>query len=241
LTKTEKPYYQHAGITIYHGDAREILPQLEVEALITDPVWPNCEHIFPGIDAFALLNEALTATTAKRAVIHLGFNSDPRFLLAVPERFKFLRVCYLEYVVVGYLGRLLRDAEVAYVFGEPPTSKVGARVLPGRTISTRGNGDKTWSNKARTPEKVAAAVAKMEHPTKRLLQHVTWLCKWFGGESIVDPFMGSGTCALAAKTLGIPFTGIEINEAYCEIAAKRLAQEVLVFSEPVKVVEGAGF
>lgn len=47
------PYYEHAGITIYHGDCREVLPQLEAESIITDPVWPDCEHIFPGIDAKA--------------------------------------------------------------------------------------------------------------------------------------------------------------------------------------------
>ena len=48
----------------------------------------------------------------------------------------------------------------------------------------------------------------MTHPTKRLLQHVRWLCKWFGGDSVIDPFMGSGTAALACKNLGISFTGM---------------------------------
>ncbi len=222
-----KPYYQHAGITIYHGDCREILPQLAAEAIITDPVWPNCEHIFPGIDAHLLLREALRCAQVRRAAIQLGCNSDPRFLTAIPDRFPFLRACYLEYAVVGYLGRIIRDAEVAYVFGDAPDSKPGARVMPGRVIATRSNCDKGWSNKARTSDQVAASVAKMEHPTRRLIQHVRWLCKWFGGGSVIDPFMGSGTTALACKELGIPFIGIEINERYCEIAAKRLAQEVL--------------
>jgi hypothetical protein len=61
-----KPYYEHAGITIYHGDCREALPQLEVESIITDPVWPNCEHIFPGIDAGELLGQALRAARGVR-------------------------------------------------------------------------------------------------------------------------------------------------------------------------------
>lgn len=227
-----KPYYEHAGITIYHGDCREIVSRVETESIITDPVWPNCEHVFPGINAAMLLQETLRAAppSVRRAAIQLGCNSDPRFLAAVPDRFRFLRVCYLEYAVVGYLGRIIRDAEVAYVFGDAPDSKPGARVMPGRIIATRNNCDKGWSNKARTAEKVSASVAKMQHPTKRLMQHVRWLCKWFGGSSVLDPFMGSGTSAVACKDLGIRYVGIEIEERYCEIAAERLSQEVLDFS-----------
>lgn len=225
------PFYEHGGIQIFHGDCREILPTIEGEAIITDPVWPNCEHIFPGIDAHRLLGEALEVAKVRRAAIQLGCNSDPRFLSCVPSRFKYLRTCYLEYAVVGYLGRILRDAEIAYVYGDAPDSKPGARVLPGRTIATRCNGDKGWSNKARTAAIVAASVAVMSHPTRRLLQHVQWPCKWFGGASVIDPFMGSGTTALACKSLGIPFVGVEIEERYCEIAAKRLSQEVFEFGE----------
>jgi hypothetical protein len=227
-----KPYYEHAGITIYHGDAREIMPQLEGESIITDPVWPNCEHIFPGIDGARLLGEVLAGARVRRVAIQMGCNSDPRFLMCVPPVFPFLRTCYLEYAVVGYLGRIMRDAEVAYVFGDAPDSKPGARVMPGRVIATRSNGDKKWGSHGRTQLEVEASVRAMAHPTRRLLQHVRWLCKWFGGSSVIDPFMGSGTAALACKSIGVTFQGIEIEERYCEIAAKRLAQEVFDFSHP---------
>ena len=150
-----KPYYQHAGVTIYHGDAREIMPSLAAEAVITDPVWPNCEHVFPGINAGLLLQETLREAKVRRVAIQIGCNSDPRFLTNVPQRFPFLRACYLEYAVVGYLGRILRDAECAYVFGDAPDSRPGARVMPGRVIATRSNGDKNWSNKGRKSEAVA--------------------------------------------------------------------------------------
>ena len=224
------PYYEHGGITIYHGDCREILPHVRAESIVTDPVWPGCEHIFPGVNAAELLRCAMEAAPwCDRAVIQLGNNSDPRFLSCIPDRLRFLRACYLEYAVVGYLGRILRDCEMAYVFGQPPASRPGARVLPGRVIATRSNGDKGWSNKARSKAKVAASVAAMKHPTRRLLQHVQWLVKWFGGGSVCDPFLGSGTSAVACKRLGVSFIGIEIEERYCEMAASRLAQEVLPF------------
>lgn len=125
----------------------------------------------------------------------------------------------------NYKGRLLYTSDVAYVFGEPPASKPGAHVIPGRVVSTsndkgfaRGNG----RNKA-----FRAEDANLPHPTPRKLQHVRWLVKWFGGASVLDPFAGSGTTLLAAKAQGVPVVGIEIEERFCELAVERLAQGVL--------------
>jgi site-specific DNA-methyltransferase (adenine-specific) len=207
------PYYESGGITIYCGDAREILPQLpEVDAIITDPVWPNAAVPLRGQeDPEGLLKAALEAYGArcKRLVIQLGCDSDPRFLRAVPVSWPFFRVCWLEMVRPHYKGRLMYGSDVAYVYGEPAASEPGAHVMPGRFIDTSSGGRET------------------AHPCPRKLAHVGWLVRWYGGESFIDPFMGSGTAARAAKDAGKRFIGIEIEEKYCEMAVKRLAQEVL--------------
>jgi hypothetical protein len=69
------------------------------------------------------------------------------------------------------------------------------------------------------------------HPCPRRIQHVQWLCNHFGGSSVLDPFCGSGTTLVAAKKLGLTAIGIEIEEKYCEIAARRLSQGVLALAE----------
>lgn len=56
---------------------------------------------------------------------------------------------------------------------------------------------------------------------------MNWLIKWFAEGPVLDPFMGSGTTLLAAKKQGLPAVGIEIEEKFCEDAAKRLSQETL--------------
>jgi DNA modification methylase len=69
------------------------------------------------------------------------------------------------------------------------------------------------------------------HPSPKQLNHYSKLVEMFtpDGGSVIDPFMGSGTTLRAAKDLGRKAIGIEIEERYCEIAAKRMAQEVLQF------------
>jgi hypothetical protein len=223
-----KPYYQQDGITIYHADCREVLPSLSADAVITDPVWPN--NIFPDIaDPEQLLREALAVSNVKRVVIQLGADSDPRFLDAVAERWRFIRFCLLEYARPSYKGRIVYGGDIAYVFGELPPAN-GRKLLPGLCISTRSDAlfrRSNWNGPEKRFNRDSDNTANLPHPAPRRLEHVAWLVKWYSGNSVIDPFLGSGTTALACRQHGIPCIGIEIEERFCELTAKRLAQGVL--------------
>lgn len=69
------------------------------------------------------------------------------------------------------------------------------------------------------------------HPAPFPLRLAKRAIETSGARMILDPYMGSGTTLRAAKDLGRTAIGIDINEAYCEIAAQRMAQEVLSFEE----------
>ncbi len=204
------PYYDHDGITLYHGDCRDVLPLIvQPPVCITDPVWPN--SVFPNIESpQALMAEMTERLTSETLVVQLGCDSDPRFLSAVPDRYPFRRLCWLEYVRPHYKGRTLYTSDVAYVFGALQPSKPGAHVMPGRYLQTKTNKRKNG------------------HPCPRNIDHVRWLVQWFGGDAILDPFAGSGTTLEAAKSLGRHAVGIESDESYCKMAVARLAQGVLL-------------
>lgn len=209
-----KPYYEQDGITIYHGDCREVLPGLNVTAMVLDPVWPNATATIQGIERpYELFREICESlpTSVQRAAVQLGCDSDPMLLAPLGLLLPFFRTCWLEYVRPHYKGRLLYTSDVAYLFGEPPASRPGAHVVPGRFLDT------------------AASGKEADHPCPRRLAHVAWLVKWWTepDDVLVDPVMGSGTTLRAAKDQGRRAIGIEIEERYCEIAARRLSQGVL--------------
>lgn len=225
-----KPYYDEDGVTIYHGDARDF-GGLSCDSLITDPVWPN--SVFPGVDPYGLLGTVLSLELAAtvRVAVHLGCDSDPRILGCVPRRWAFFRVCWLDYALPSYKGRLLYGSDVAYLFGEPPPPRPGAFLVPGKCVAQRTGYKvqyKAGSSERDRPD---------AHPCPRRIQHVDFLVRVWGGSHVLDPFMGTGTTALACKKQGVRFTGIEIEERYCEIAAKRLAQRQIEWPEEVAAVE----
>lgn len=230
-----KPYYHDEMTTLYHGDCREILPALELETIITDPVWPNAIVALPGRDdPEGLFREmCLSLPRSERLVVQLGCDSDPRFLRAIPADWHFLRVCWLDYARPSYKGRLLYTGDVAYAFGIPPAFIPGRQIMSGMCRSTKsdpenlrrthkpGSGGNHWT--------ACSNVDKLPHPCARRLQHVEWLVRQFSDNAVCDPFLGSGTTGVAAKKLGRKFIGIEIEEKYLEVAVKRIrCQQIAV-------------
>lgn len=208
--------------TVICGDAIELAKRFEPTGptvLITDPVWPNrAETLFPGVDAFRLLAHVLMLLERHRALIthlvfHVGCTTDPRFMNAVPHypEWKFWRTCWLDYQVPVKRGNTLIASDVAYVYGRGRYPENG-RVAPGRCMSNGRLGQ-----------------GRTAHPCPRDLDHTRWLVRWFSlpGETIFDPFCGSGTTLVAAREHGRDAIGWEIDPGFCELARGRLAQTEL--------------
>lgn len=87
----------------------------------------------------------------------------------------------------------------------------GAHVIPGKCVDADSSGKQS------------------AHPCPRKLKHAEWLVSWWSepADTVLDPFMGSGTTLVAAKRLGRRGIGIEVDERYCEMAAERLRQGAL--------------
>lgn len=194
---------------IIQGDCRILLPTLHADVVITDPVWPNCPPgLLVGSDRPAdLLAEALAVMPAsvKRLVIILRSDSDPRFLRAVPHRWPFICMQAMAYAVPMYLGRVLGGTEIAYCFGEPIPSRKGRHVIP------------MWGPKAQPSARSSG------HPCARAMPHMQWLVDWWSvpGETVLDPFCGSGTIPIAAAGMQRNGIGIEIDPGYARLAQER--------------------
>lgn len=202
------------SVQVITGDCREILPTITADVMITDPVWPNCpEGLLAGWDRPAeLLAEALEAAPAciRRLVIILRSDSDPRILQVVPRRWPFVCMQALPYAVPMYVGRVLGGTEIAYGFGEPIPSREGQRVIP------------MWGPKVQPAGRKAIG-----HPCSRAMPHMEWLVRWWSepGETVVDPFCGSGTIPLAADRMQRHGIGIEIEPHYGDLARARAAAD----------------
>lgn len=230
-----KPYYQDDFVTIFHGDCRKILPLVEADVLVTDP--PYGTGYYPS-DVDVLNAIVLREWTERFASVAL---------FGWPERLAALCASASmgpdEWVTWWPTnGRcrgfnragLWREVECIAVFGE---GEWGALRQP-RTITTTPLPDSGVRGHPQTDMARMGDVWRDEspnlnpnqpsrlHPNEKPVSLMRRLLMALPGV-IVDPFIGSGTTLRAAKDLGRLAVGIELEERYCEIAAKRCAQEVL--------------
>lgn len=199
-----KPYYEHAGITIYHGDCRQILPELSgIDLIVTDP--PYGVNMLRG------------DSRIRERVVGDAQPFDPSHLLKYS--------CVL-FGANAYASRL-PDSTGWLIW-----DKYGPEYVPNSQCEL------AWTNVLRTVrihrEQFSGFMRDRDgvwHPTQKPVGLFRWILQLKGMPEgqVTDPYMGSGPVLVAAKNAGRDAIGIEMEEKYCEIAAKRLCQEVLNF------------
>jgi site-specific DNA-methyltransferase (adenine-specific) len=216
-----KPYYEEKGITIYHGDCREILPTLSpVDLVLTDPpfaVRKDKWDVFKDAEDF----KSFTSTWLKAS-----YACSP------------LIVCFFADKLVPLLLEAAAQASVPYrralIWRKPPGSQFAGASLDGfwfdfEMIQVFGE-PRVKTNKAtRFGVLEFRTVIGQTHGCEKpegLLRVLVDAYAPLGG-MVVDPFMGTGTSLRAAKDMGRLAIGIDLGEQNCEIAAKRLQQGVL--------------
>lgn len=223
-TLSAVPRFHTAGVTLFRGDALELLPLMKTDrertVAIFDPVWPNAPKTMFKY-APELLGAAMhhVERLARRVIIILGCNSDPRVLAAVPTSLPFVRAVWLRYEIPSARGTVLNSGDVAYVFGDH-RAKGDSKLIPGECTS-----DGILSG--------AGKVERYDHPCPRDLGHMRWLVSRLTepGDLVLDPFCGSGTTLQASRDHGRESIGIEIDERYCAATEQRLRQLPLLLEE----------
>lgn len=222
------PYYDDGRVTIYHGDCRDILPGLRANVVITDPPY-----------------NAINRPTGGLRVIDKGAaDSTPVDIPAIAS-------------ILSKTG-----ASSFYVWCSQEQLSGWLRAMQDHGLTTRTgvwwktnpspmNGEHLWLSAielcafgrrsgaifdrfCEAPVWRGPSETDPDHPTPKpdWLMALAILASSRDGDIVIDPFAGRGTTLRAAKDLGRHAIGIEIEERYCEIAARRCAQEVLDFSQP---------
>lgn len=239
------PYYEHSGITIYCGDCFDVLHNLSgVAAVITDPPYSS-GGAFRGDRMASTVSKYVNGGTAAYRPEFAGDNRDQRAFLmwctmwmtasrnasiagAVLCSFTDWRQLPTMTDAVQCAGWSWRNIATWW--------KPGVRMVRGSFSSSAEyvvfatNGAAALADHDGAVQNVfkCANVSDKEHIAEKPADVMRWILSVAPpGGVVLDPFMGSGSTLRAAKDTGHPAIGIEVDERYCEIAAKRLAQETL--------------
>jgi site-specific DNA-methyltransferase (adenine-specific) len=232
-----KPYYDHAGIRIYHADCRDWLASVPdcwtCDATVTDPPYGIGFPYLSYHDSRESLADLIDSAIAKaisrsdRALIMCGTTQitmypSPDWVSCVTwdTTGSFGKFGYSQWMPVLCYGKDLDG--FGNVNGQTKTDTI--RISGGAGVGFQRSG-----------EEERHTCPKPLNVVKRIVSRFTP-----EGGIILDPFMGSGTTLVAAKNLGRKAIGIEIEEKYCEIAARRLSQEVLPLGMPERDTKGGG-
>ena len=199
------PYYQDKSCTIYHGDCREILPTLDkADLVLTDPPY------------------GISITKSDRLSVSKGRGSE-KWDNSPPTREEINLVLKAGNKIIIWGGN----------YFDLPTCRgflIWDKKNDGRDF---GECEFAWTNLKTVSRIHRQRPQNMDggkkHTTQKPLSLFFWCVHLAGNEiqTIIDPYMGSGTTLRVGKDLGKKTISIEIKEKYCEIAAKRLEQESL--------------
>ena len=228
------PYYERFGVTIYHGDCREVLPTLsQVDHVITDPPYSARVHSktlrsSPGGKAISERRElgftCITESDMTMMMQHVSKRLSRWCLvfcdLEIAHEWFDAGAAYgLEFVRTGVWVK--PDGTPQFTGDRPSPGCEGVAIMhkPGRKRWNGGGGHGVWTHTIvkNFPSDRRFHTAQKPEPLMREL--VTLFTD--PNDLILDPFMGSGTTLVAAKQLGRKAIGIEMDERYCEVAAKR--------------------
>lgn len=218
-----KPYYEKDGLVIYNADCRDILPHLpQVDLVLTDPPYGI------GADRNLRANKQHGKAASPSKDYGVGnWDSAP----PSAETFEEILKAGTHHVIWGGNYFPLPAGQSCWLVWDKDNGNNGY-----------ADCELAWTDLPRAVRKIRFRwmgmlqenMAEKEfrfHPTQKPVPVMRWCIELFPGtaQTICDPFLGSGATLVAAKELGRKAIGIEIEEKYAEIAAKRLAQEVFDF------------
>lgn len=203
-----EPYYRDNHLTIYHGDCRELLGQITADVLVTDP--PYGMAYASGWSGATIAGDQ--DTTARDGILS-RWAPKPALVFG---RWSCPRPLRTRHVLIWDKGDWPGMGDLKLPWG--PSYE---------EVYVIGNG---WQGQRRgsilrDPRRPSGETA--HHPTEKPTGIMAMLLQSCPDGVVLDPFMGSGSTLRAAKDLGRHAIGIELEERYCEVAAKRCAQEVL--------------
>lgn len=221
------PYYRDDAVTIYHGDCREIVPMLgRFDLLLTDPPYDEKTHSgarYGFRETSSKIPFAPLQDIAGLVPVLLGASNGWVICFCALEMFgDYKAASGSSWVRAGFWRR---PNGVPQFTGDRPGQ-------PGEGIAIMHSGEtcKAWNGNGRHGFwEFCIEQHNRVHPTQKPMPLMQALVSDFSdyGDTILDPFAGSGTTGRAAKDLGRKCVLIEREERYCEIAARRMAQEVL--------------
>lgn len=230
-----QPYLENDGVTLYHGDCRDVLPELQSEAFdlaLTDPPylvsytgrWDSDLRAIEGDSDPSWIDPVFTEVwrVLKRDSLCLSFYGWPHAdaFLGTWKAIGFRPISLIALLKHHWgFGRFTRaQHETAYLLAK------GHPERPAQAISDVLD----WGQ-----------VSPLLHPNQKPLGAISKLIATYTPRTacVLDPFCGSGTTLIGARALGRSAVGIEIEERFCEVAALRLSQQVLNFPEHIELPE----